>query len=755
MRIAFLGDTALIGKYSLENCNIEEIKARFVNLETIFLDCDYVVANLEAPLTEKKTTKEHKTLALKTSIQNVAVLKSVGINCVSLANNHIFDYGEDGVISTISSLSKNGIEYFGIDQKSLMLRGSDGILVNLGAFCCFSTNGWHYDLYGKGRLNTMTKDAIQSFLDESKTNDAYPILVMHWGQENTHYPNWTHVRLADELLSKYKTTIIGHHPHVIQGIKEYENGIAAFSLGNFCFDDHKADKSSLVVHQTEDNKESLIVIVEISENKNIQYEYITIQDNGEKFIIVDNDKIRKYSEYLDNVQDIESYELLRKEEQKVAKERRLGRRDLKWLVSHMNYNSIMCVCQRKINQKHFNKESESFYTTKPKDIVLYMGNFDKPDINAAGKRVYGNALAIRDLGYEVFLLGKHKGDDRNCTSICPGIVYKSFPQYRMIHSKKYLKWMKSYLSKNELNPILIIRYGSPSLSIFDVFLRKYAEEIKVPIITDVVDWLQADGHNPFFNIIKKFDTYLAKGVFYKKSDAIIAISSYLASYYSSFIEKIVIIPPLVDEYNSTAVAQDIDESVEIVYAGSPFRKGRKIKNPHIIKDRIDLAVEATMAAIDLGANIKLNIYGLTEEEYLTAFPNDRKVLNYKQIAFHGFKPMLDVKKAVSLSDFSILLREKNRASMAGFPTKIVESLSCGTPVITTDTSDLKQYIKDSETGFIVDIDSFDNLVQRFITIANLDHKTIQEMKNKCARMDAFYYKNYLDDFADLLSRVCV
>lgn len=374
-----------------------------------------------------------------------------------------------------------------------------------------------------------------------------------------------------------------------------------------------------------------------------------------------------------------------------------------------------------------------------RDLIIYTGNFAEPENNAAGKRVYGNSLILESIGYEVLMLGKKQNAE--CVSkYSEHITFKSYPQYGQIRFDKYMKYLEKIIKKKK--PVCIVRYGSPCLSIFDYFLLRYAHRNGIKVVADVVDWLAADGNNIFFNCIKTLDTFLEKALFNSMSDGIIAISSYLKNYYKNKVSSIVIIPPVVAKYKPNLAK---NENVVVMYAGSPFRIGSKVKNVHRIKDRLDLVVEAFYGLYKVGVDDFLfKIYGLTKEQYIQAFPTQAEpiALLNDRIIFYGKKPMNEIQDELSKCDFSILLREVTRGTSAGFPTKVVESMSCGTPMITTRTSDLVDYIVNGKNGFFVCIDDLTELINQLSSIIRLDKGILKEIKEYCYNNKQFDYTSF-------------
>lgn len=389
-----------------------------------------------------------------------------------------------------------------------------------------------------------------------------------------------------------------------------------------------------------------------------------------------------------------------------------------------------------------------------RELVIYAGNFSEPENNAAGKRVYGNSLILEALGYDVLLVGKNSESSLSIRKqYSDHIFYESFPNYGLLNVSAYINHLKEIISKLEQKPVCIIRYGSPSLSFFDYLLLRYAHKNGIKVIADVVDWLSADGENIVFNTIKTVDTYLEKAVFNKQSDGIIVISSYLENYYRSKAKFVAIIPPIVSEYHRNDTENKV---INLVYAGAPFRLGVKVKNVHKIKDRLDIAIEALAKThLEYGDSFVFNVYGITKEQYLTAFPQHKDLLdkNTETIIFYGRKPMSEVQKKIMISDYSVLFREVTRGTMAGFPTKVVESMSFGTPLITTKTSDLPKYINSGNNGFFVDIDDFSVLLKDIHAILSLPKDELKIMKNRCFEECAFLPSKFTNQMDELLQTI--
>lgn len=383
--------------------------------------------------------------------------------------------------------------------------------------------------------------------------------------------------------------------------------------------------------------------------------------------------------------------------------------------------------------------------------AFYVGNFAKPQNSAAGKRVYNNATMLVSCGYDVLLIGTDSSNTGTEEKLTEHISYVSFPNYGKHTGWKYFNWLKKYMETLPAKPDMLIRYGSPGLALFDYYVYRYAKKQHIPLVVDVVDWLAVDGGNIGFRCIKWLDTWLEKALFNKRGDGLIAISSYLFNYYAPYFKHKIIIPPLVEKYT---ISKDVHLVPQVIYAGMPFRKGCRVRNVHALKDRLDLIVTtfATLAAQKVAFD--LHIVGITQEEYLTAFPeHGAQVRNIPNIHFHGRQTMAKTQEMLCQMDFAILLRERNRSTMAGFPTKVVESLSLGVPVITTDTSDLAEYIQHGKNGFLVHVCNEHKLQEELKAILCLPADMRKKLKTNVYANQAFCYTQFVELFKTFLFRL--
>jgi hypothetical protein len=234
--IAAVGDIAFVGE-NVNNPCWETFKA----VEPIFKQNDLVIGNLESPLLidgnpvpGKCTLIGHPGWA--------KILKLAGFHFVSLANNHIMDYGLEGLKATMHSLEAAGIAFGGAGQN--LTEASRPIVLTIGdskiAIICRSSVVVNSPSYASDRHPGVACFELNEALSQickSKKEADHVIVCLHWGLEHYRYPSTEQRITAEKLIDAGADLIIGHHPHVTQGVEVIKKGIVAYSLGNFIFDD--------------------------------------------------------------------------------------------------------------------------------------------------------------------------------------------------------------------------------------------------------------------------------------------------------------------------------------------------------------------------------------------------------------------------------------------------------------------------------------------------------------------------------------
>lgn len=203
-------------------------------IKEYFDKADISFGNLEAALISEKKCPQEKCFAGSTIF--ATFLKEVGINIVSLANNHILQEGLEGYISTKKALENNNIRYIGesIDGTSnIEIFEVDGIKIGLAGF-----NNIDIDKTKNRNVYAeyVDKNIIKALNIMASLKLDYKIISLHWGDEYSVIPSREQSVAAHKFVDFGADIIVGHHPHVIQPIERYKKGVIFYSLGNFIFD---------------------------------------------------------------------------------------------------------------------------------------------------------------------------------------------------------------------------------------------------------------------------------------------------------------------------------------------------------------------------------------------------------------------------------------------------------------------------------------------------------------------------------------
>lgn len=332
--------------------------------------------------------------------------------------------------------------------------------------------------------------------------------------------------------------------------------------------------------------------------------------------------------------------------------------------------------------------------------ILYIGGFEMPDRNAAAHRVLGNAKALRELGYKVVFLSVDKSKSSEASGLSRKEVVQGFDCYstRYPSSKKeWLVYLTDISVVEDLLPQLgdvkhIIAYNYQAVALMR--LRPLCKKQGIKLIGDCTEWYNARGSGIAFWILKGFDSFLRMRILHKRLDGLIVISAYLKKYYKSC-PNVVRIPPLVDvdeEKWKAPPYRPNPNKIRFVYSGSPGKH----------KDKINLFIEA-LFNLDNKEALELVIAGLTKDDYLVVYPDHARILDELNdyVIFLGrisHQESIDLLKS---ADYSILIRDSTKSTRAGFPTKFVESVTCKVKVIATDSSDLSEYLSNSDYGLLL------------------------------------------------------
>ena len=279
----------------------------FDGVRDVFQNDDFTIVNLECVLSNSEARVD-KTYNLKGKPEYVGIMSGSSVEACSLGNNHSRDYGEQSLTDTQTVLDEVGIVY-GYNDHIGTYTTDEGMTIGVVSASLLSKSA-DYENYlynGIQRLKEQGTDLI--------------IASCHWGIEREYYPNDYQKRVAHELIDKGADLVIGHHPHVLQGVELYNGKIICYSLGNFCFGGNRnpSDKDTMMFQQTftyvdgvlQTDVNAKIIPCMLSSTSSYNDFKPTIMTDDRKGLIIDN--VNTYSEPYSNIKFSDSGMLTIKE----------------------------------------------------------------------------------------------------------------------------------------------------------------------------------------------------------------------------------------------------------------------------------------------------------------------------------------------------------------------------------------------------------------------------------------------------------
>ena len=241
--VLFVGDIMLsrdVGKVMFSR---EDYKYPFLYVADVLSGADIAFGNLEGPISSRGSNVG-SIYSFRADPRSVEGLTHSGFDVLSLANNHIFDWGRDALDDTVSLLFANGITPVGAGRS--YEEANTAVVKSLG------TNTIGFLSY-----TTLYPDSLKAREDRSGVSDLESageavrllsgivdivVVSIHWGEEYETESNKPQQDLAHKLIDAGADIVVGHHPHVRQEIERYNDGWIIYSLGNFVFDQNFSEE---------------------------------------------------------------------------------------------------------------------------------------------------------------------------------------------------------------------------------------------------------------------------------------------------------------------------------------------------------------------------------------------------------------------------------------------------------------------------------------------------------------------------------
>lgn len=302
--------------------------------------------------------------------------------------------------------------------------------------------------------------------------------------------------------------------------------------------------------------------------------------------------------------------------------------------------------------------------------ILYVGRFKLPEGNAASSRVLAVSDILAAAGYRVCLVGlANSAKDAGRGSVLGHdyLALEERSRAQKFRGRFTSDWVERGISEFGL-PAAVVYYNFSSAAL----IASCARRSGVAHIADCTEWY--GGEASAAGLFRVLDSEVRMRLVHTRMSGVIAISGYLKRYYESH-TRVLQLPPMVNledpkwQRGHPGLAERTDQ-LRLVYAGDPGAS----------KDGLDEVV-AAVDSLDPGVDVRLDVYGLTLQQ-----ANARGVAVGQvpgRVEFHGRVPHDEALRATAEADYVVFARRPTRANLAGFSTKLVETITLGTGVMTT------------------------------------------------------------------------
>lgn len=257
---------------------------------------DIMMLNNEFPYSDRGEPLEDKQFTFRASTSSVSYLHELGVDIVSLANNHAYDYGETAFLDTMTTLDDAGIVYVGAGHNLEEARKPVYYIINNMKIAIVSATQIERldnpDTKGAtdttaGVFRCWNGDNLLETIREAKANSDFVIAYLHWGTENVEEIDWAQEKQAAEVTEAGADLVIGDHPHCLQQISIVKGVPVVYSLGNFWFNSKTLDTG--------------MIKVTLDENGLKSCQFIPCLQSGSKTVLLQGEEKKRVLDYMQSI----------------------------------------------------------------------------------------------------------------------------------------------------------------------------------------------------------------------------------------------------------------------------------------------------------------------------------------------------------------------------------------------------------------------------------------------------------------------
>lgn len=288
--LSFIGDVSLADNFEI----IPEYDKRGQRLEGILSTdiiemmrkADVMVANSEFTISDRGTPIPNKIYTFRALPKRVSIYHDMGVDLLTLANNHVYDFGELAFGDMLETLEKNNLPYIGAGRNINEASKPYYFIVN--GYKIGFVNATRAEKYILTPAATETTGGVLRAYDptlfietikKTKEESDYVIALIHWGKEDSHELENVQKETGKLYIDAGADALIGTHAHVLQGVEFYNDKLIAYNLGDFIFN--------------KESKPTGLLNITISENGTLDYHFIPCYQENEKTTLLENEEKTK------------------------------------------------------------------------------------------------------------------------------------------------------------------------------------------------------------------------------------------------------------------------------------------------------------------------------------------------------------------------------------------------------------------------------------------------------------------------------
>ena len=240
--LVFIGDV-MMDSFIADYIRDYGVDYPWTDVAEILQQGDLAIANLETSVSTRGATKKPAGFGFRSAPSTLQGLQNSGIDLVTLANNHVKDFGDEAFYDTLEHLTNYQIGYIGAgktlnEAEELKTFEVNGLKLGFLAYTAIIPwQGWQAtaDSPGVAPLVIDQYDELLANIKQAKESTDILTVILHWGTEYQDTPNQWQIDLAHQIIDNGADIIVGHHPHILQGIEFYQGKPIFYSIGNFVF----------------------------------------------------------------------------------------------------------------------------------------------------------------------------------------------------------------------------------------------------------------------------------------------------------------------------------------------------------------------------------------------------------------------------------------------------------------------------------------------------------------------------------------